>query len=174
MNSIDRARSDAILLISARLFCRGEAAGGKASAAVFSFFRLLCLVGLLCAGLSLPLAAKGRRAALGLDGNYTSALAAADRFLQAWQAQNQEDGLVLLSDAAKQHASEERIERFFEHGEAAAYEIDRGKMLKGGRYDFPVTLFGVEASEGKRMHPRSAHIVVGRTSKDEWAVDRLP
>ena len=47
----------------------------------------------------------------------------------------------MLTDAAKQHSSEERMEAFFSSGADAAYEIARGKKVKGGRYAFPVTLF---------------------------------
>ena len=75
------------------------------------------------------------------DRGYISALAAANRFLQAWQNQDHETGLLMLTDDAKQHSSEERMEAFFSSGADAAYEIARGKKMKAGRYAFPVTLF---------------------------------
>ena len=47
------------------------------------------------------------------DPGYASALAAANRFLQAWQNQDHEAGLLMLTDVAKQHSSEDRLEIFF-------------------------------------------------------------
>ena len=46
----------------------------------------------------------------------TSALAAANRFLQAWQNQDRETGLLMLTDDAKQASSEDRLEAFFSSG----------------------------------------------------------
>jgi hypothetical protein len=108
------------------------------------------------------------------DANYSAALAVADRFLQAWQAENQEDGLLLLSDAAKANISEEGLQAFFEHGAAAAYEIERGRTLKDGRYTFPVVLFEAASGAETAMRPHVARIIIARTGKHEWAVDRLP
>jgi len=107
------------------------------------------------------------------DANYASALAVANRFLQAWQTQNPEDGLLLLTDAAKSRVSEEQIQDFFEHGSSAAYEIARGRTLGSGRYSFPVVLFGV-AERGTSARPHFSHIVVIRATDNEWVVDRLP
>jgi hypothetical protein len=109
-----------------------------------------------------------------LDGNYNSALALADHFLQAWQTENQEDGLLLLSDSAKQHISEERLDAFFAHGTSVAYEIQRGRILKDGRYTFPVVLFGVASGARGATHPHIVQIIVAKTGKHEWAIDRLP
>lgn len=174
MNSINRARADPILtphLISlCPLPCSNSAAG------FLSFWpslRVLAAV-VLCVCFAVPLAAKGRRATSDLDGNYAAALATANRFLQAWQAQDQENGTLMLSDAAKQHVSEERLEEFFESGPSAAYEIERGKPLKGGRYSFPVTLFGLVSPGSIKTHPHFAQLVVARTGKNEWMIERLP
>ena len=108
------------------------------------------------------------------DREYVSALSAANRFLQAWQNQDHETGLLMLSDAAKQHSSEERMEAFFSSGTDAAYEIARGKKVKGGRYAFPVTLFPFHSGTTKSDRPQKSEIVVVRTGKEEWAIDRLP
>ncbi len=43
-----------------------------------------------------------------LDAGYVSALAAANRFLQAWQNQDHETGLIMLTDDAKEHSSADR------------------------------------------------------------------
>jgi hypothetical protein len=108
------------------------------------------------------------------DRGYISALAAANRFLQAWQNQDHETGLLMLTDTAKQHSSEERMETFFSSGTNAAYEIARGKKVKDGHYAFPVSLFPSHPGATKTDRPQKSEIVVVRAGKDEWAIDRLP
>jgi hypothetical protein len=101
-------------------------------------------------------------------------LAAANRFLQAWQNQDHETGLLMLTDAAKQNSSEDRLEAFFTSGHDAAYEIARGKKLKAGSYAFPVALFTPVAGMSDGVRPQRSQIVVVLAGKDEWAVDKLP
>ncbi len=108
------------------------------------------------------------------DPEYTPALAAANRFLQAWQNQDHESGLLMLTDVAKQNSSEERLEVFFSAGHDAAYEIARGKKLKAGRYAFPVALFTCPSDPNKPSRPQRSAIVVVRAGTDEWAIDKLP
>ena len=115
-----------------------------------------------------------RRSGRRLDLGYISALAAANRFLQAWQNQDHETGLLMLTDDAKQHSSEDRMESFFSSGTDAAYEIARGRKIKTGRYSFPVILFPFHSGTIKSDRPQKSEIVVVRTGKDEWAIDRLP
>ena len=80
----------------------------------------------------------------------------------------------MLTDEAKQHSSEDRLDSFFSSGAEAAYEIARGKRMKAGRYAFPVTLFPFHSSAAKSDRPQKSEIVVVQTGKDEWAIDRLP
>jgi hypothetical protein len=108
------------------------------------------------------------------DPGYASALAAANRFLQAWQNQDHETGLLMLTDTAKQGSTEDRLEVFFASGHDAAYEITRGKKLKAGCYAFPVALFTSVAAMGSSARPQRSQIVVVRAGKDEWAIDKLP
>src|SRR5579872_767806 len=75
-----------------------------------------------------------------VDRDYLPALAAADRFLHAWQVQDQEGGLLMLTDQAKKRSSEQRLDEFFSPGDLAAYQIGAGKKLKAGCYTFPVAL----------------------------------
>jgi hypothetical protein len=105
------------------------------------------------------------------DADYVSALAAADRFFHAWQDHDQETGLLLLSDTAKRHSSPERLESFFSATQPA-YEITRGKKIGGGRYNFAVALFESSGRGRARLH--YSEIVVVRTGKNDWAVDKLP
>ena len=109
------------------------------------------------------------------DGDYVSALAAANRFLHAWQTQDHEAGLLMLTNAAKRHTSEENLEVLFAGGPATqqAFEIRQGKKLKAGRYMFTVALFDIRRKQ-KWIQPRLCQIVVVRTVKDDWAIDKLP
>jgi hypothetical protein len=108
------------------------------------------------------------------DPGYASALAAANRFLQAWQNQDHETGLLMLTDTAKYNSSQDRLEIFFASGHDAAYEIARGKKLRAGCYAFPVALFASVAGMTNAARPQKSQIVVVRAGKDEWAIDKLP
>ena len=77
---------------------------------------------------------------------------------------------MMLTDAAREHASPEKLQEFFSPGSQAAYEIERGKKLNGGEYAFPVVLFGT--AQSSTAH--ACKLVLMRTGKDEWAVNRLP
>jgi hypothetical protein len=128
---------------------------------------------ILCVSLFLllsPLAAKTQPAA-GLDSGYVSALGAADRFLQAWQSGDVENGLVLLTTHAKEKATTDVVEKFFSNLGPSAYEIGRGKLLKHGRYEFPVVLVGTSKNHARR---RFSSIVIVDTGRNDWAVDTLP
>ena len=117
-----------------------------------------------------PLSAKTRPAPA-LDSGYVSALAGADRFLQAWQSGDVESGIVLLSGHAKGKVTTDGIEKFFSNSGPSAYEIGRGKLLKRGRYEFPVVLVSISKNHARR---KFSSIVIVDTGKNDWAVDKLP
>jgi hypothetical protein len=117
-----------------------------------------------------PLAAKTQPAG-GLDAGYVSALGAADRFLQAWQSGDAENGLALLTSHAKEKATTDVVGRFFSNPGPSAYEIGRGKLLKRGRYEFPVVLVGTSKNHSRR---RFSSILIVDTGRNDWAVDTLP
>ena len=77
----------------------------------------------------------------------------------------------MLTDSARQHASRERLQDFFSPGPDASFEINHGRRINTGEYAFPVVLFGT-ASDTSR--PRCSKIVVTRSGKDDWAVEKLP
>lgn len=106
-----------------------------------------------------------------LNGDYISALSTANRFLQAWQSHDQETGLLLLSDNAKRQTSPDSLEAFFS-GRQSAYEITRGRKLKGTRYCFSIVLF--DTADSGRPRPHYAELVVSRTGKEDWTIDNLP
>ena len=128
---------------------------------------------IVCLSLLLsPLAAK-TRSAPALDPGYVPALAAADHLLQAWQSGDVENGMVLLTSHAKETATTDVVERFFSNPGPAAYEIERGKLLRRGRYEFPVVL--VSGTSNKvHVRRRFSSIIVVNTGNNEWAVDKLP
>ena len=111
-----------------------------------------------------------RAARTSLDPAYGSALAAANRFLHAWQNQDHETGIVMLADTARQHASPEALQSFFSPGPDAAYEITHGQRLKTDEYAFPLVLFG--SSQSSR--PRYCKLIVLRAGKGDWSVEGLP
>jgi hypothetical protein len=105
-----------------------------------------------------------------IDPAYGSALAAANKFLHAWQTQDHETGIMMLTDAARQHASPEQLQEFFSSGAQAAFEIQRGRRRSAAEYVFPAVLFDGETSR----HPHVCRIVIVKAGKEDWAVDRLP
>jgi hypothetical protein len=120
----------------------------------------------------LPLPAKTRSSPAAEPG-YVSALGAADHFLQAWQSSDPENGMALLTSHAKQKVTTGVLENFFSTASPCAYEIGRGKLLKRGRYEFPVVLIQ-SSSRSLRFRRRSSSIVMIDTDKNDWAVDKLP
>jgi hypothetical protein len=81
--------------------------------------------------------------------------------------------MALLSTPARETATTDVIDKFFSNGGPAAYEIGRGKLLKRGRYEFPVVLVS-GASNDSRAHRRVSSLVMVDTGKNDWAVDKLP
>jgi hypothetical protein len=143
----------------------------------------LCIASCFLCQFSVPrsaLAASRTAAAksAGSGGDYASALATADRFLQAWQTGDIENGMVLLTSHAKEKVSREDLEAFFSASTPEAYEITRGKTLRRGRYEFPVMLLGCSfpAATTKTGHlqRRFSNIIVLRTGNNDWAIDKLP
>jgi hypothetical protein len=118
---------------------------------------------------SLPAVAEG--SSLSPDPDYRGALAVADRFLQVWQSSDAENGIALLTAHAKKNASKDKLDHFFAGGQSAAFEINHGKRLRRGRYEFPVVLV---TGGPKRLHRRFSTIVIVNTGGDDWAVDKLP
>jgi hypothetical protein len=123
---------------------------------------------------SSPLSAATRTAAAkspSSGAEYTRALASADRFLQAWQGEDIETGTVMLTSRAKDKINHDELERLFTNSAPAAYEIERGRLLQRGRYQFPIVLL---SSSPKKPQRCFASIVVLNTGHNDWAVDKLP
>lgn len=105
------------------------------------------------------------------DPLYGSALSAANRFLRAWQDEDQETGIMMLSDTARQGLSPDKLQRFFSPGPDAAYEIAHGKRVNSAAYEFPVVLFGAATAPSR---PRVCTVIVTRSGKSDWTIDKLP
>jgi hypothetical protein len=104
------------------------------------------------------------------------ALATADRFLHAWQTQDEEAGILLLTDRLKQRTSQDAVQEFFSSGAVTreSFEIGRGKKLGPNRYAFPVALFQKSPGHAhKWMRPQNSGLVVVKAGSD-WAIDQLP
>ena len=108
-----------------------------------------------------------------VDSDYISALATANHFLYTWQSQDEEGGIVMLTDAAKHHTSSDKLDSFFSHSETVSYQVQRGKKLAKGRYVFPVALFTATQGKNAHIHSYYSQIVILQTAGD-WAVDKLP
>ena len=111
-----------------------------------------------------------------VDRDYVNALSAADRFLHAWQTDDEEAGILMLTDRLKQRSNEETVHEFFSADPLrASYEIGHGRKLSSGHYEFPITLFQAPSQHGLRWtRPQSSAIIVVKAGKTEWAVDKLP
>jgi hypothetical protein len=108
-----------------------------------------------------------------VDPDYVYALATANHFLHAWQTQDQETAILLLSDRLKQRTSESSLDALLSSNvsKPQSFEIGRGKRLAPGRYQFPIALFQAKA---KWTHPQTAALVVVKNGNNDWAIDRLP
>jgi hypothetical protein len=106
-----------------------------------------------------------------LDSNYFSALVAADRFLQAWQSGDTETAISLLTERAKRGVNPGDLDKLFSASDPSAYEIDHGKRVKRGRYEFPVVMVNRTSN---KLHRKLSSIVIVNTSNNDWAVDKLP
>ena len=106
-----------------------------------------------------------------LDSDYVSALAAADHFLQAWQSGDAENGISLLTERAKKNENRDDLDKFFSAPGPSAFEIDRGKRAKHGRYEFPVVMV---SRDSNKLHRKFSSIVIVNTGNNDWAVDKLP
>ena len=112
-----------------------------------------------------------------MDSEYVLALGAANDFLRAWQTQDKEAGILLLTDRLKQRTSENALEIFFSctAGKSQSFEIARGRKVAPGRYRFPVSLFQKAASPGTRwLRPQASSLIVVKTGGSEWSIDKLP
>jgi hypothetical protein len=101
---------------------------------------------------------------------YVFALAAANKFLHAWQTDDLETGMVLLSDRIRHSQDPEKFEHFFSGSNDRAFEIGRAQSTRG-RYRFTVVLMTIA---GEKSHRRFSDMVVINSGKDDWVVDKLP
>jgi hypothetical protein len=138
--------------------------------------RMMWFVLLVLLTAAQPLPAKTKTAPA-LTSEYIAALGVANRFLDSWQTQDYEKGLLLLGVAAKHQMPEDRLQVYFSPHPPTerACEIGRGKKLKDGRYSFPLTLLETASGQDpKAIRPRASHVIVSKAGKDDWVIDKLP
>ena len=64
------------------------------------------------------------------------------------------------------------MDEFFSSSRFFAYEIDRGKLLRRGRYEFPVVL--VTPNRKTSAPTADSPALLWYTGHNDWAVDKLP
>jgi hypothetical protein len=89
--------------------------------------------------------------------------------LHAWQTGDLETGMVLISDQVRRSHNADALEQFFSGDADRAYEIGRGRG-QPGRYCFPVVLI----TQAGGLHRRFSEMMLVRTSRNDWAIDKLP
>jgi hypothetical protein len=155
------------------LYAFSSAARTRLTRSKVATVALLAVLVLLVAA---PAAARGTKkhtpgpAQVPSDAGYVAALAIANRFLYAWQMGDLETGMVLLSDQIRHAQNPEKLENLFTATTNRSYEIGRGSG-NHSRYSFPVVLIRLSGSSVRR---RNSQIVVIRTGKNDWVVDKLP
>jgi hypothetical protein len=120
-----------------------------------------------------PVSAKKHKApAQPTDSNYIAGLGMANRFLAAWQSDDQAAAMPLITTRAKEQSTEEGVDRLFSGSSNRAFEITRGHPLPEGRYQFSIVLLQTDDSGHTRR--RFAELIITKTGKNDWAVDKLP
>ena len=123
--------------------------------------------------LVLPLSARNQPKSPSVDADYVSALATANKFLQAWQSHDKETAALLLSDHARGHTSADALSSFFSTRSEQAYELFPGRKLAPGRYEFPIALYSAP-EPNHWTHPRTSTLRLIHAPNSDWIVDNLP
>jgi hypothetical protein len=115
--------------------------------------------------------------------DYVAALRAANTFLTAWAARDQEGGLRSVSARVRRLHPEAELRMYFSglsNPHHAGFEIHRGRRVSAGRYAFPIRLFEFYTGEkrGAPLPPLTLLTVVRvqpatRNADAVWAVDAL-
>jgi hypothetical protein len=120
-----------------------------------------------------PVSAKKHKApAQPTDSNYIAGLGIANRFLAAWQSNDQAAAMPLITTRAKEQSTEEGVDQLFSGSSNRGFEITRGHPLGQGRYQFSVVL--LQADDSGHARRRFAELIITKTGKNDWAVDKLP
>ena len=133
-----------------------------------------CLIAIALAFFASPVAwAKKHKATTQpTDSNYIAALATANRFLAAWQENDQAAGMPWITNRAKQQSTEEGVDKLFSGSSTRAFEISRGRLMRQGRYQFSIVLLQNDGSGHTRR--RFTELIITNTGNNDWAVDKLP
>jgi hypothetical protein len=107
------------------------------------------------------------------DAGYAEALVTVNHFLQAWQSGDVGNGAALLTSHSKENTTTDVLEVFFAGSAISAYEIGRGKLIRHGRYEFPIVFVSTDEKHS-HVRRRFSSVVVVDTGHNDWAVDKLP
>ena len=112
------------------------------------------------------------------DLDYVAALAAANRFCQAWQAGNFSEGRKLLTRRLTRQHPDNRLRDAIAgplNPRHSAYEVSDGKKLGPGRIEFQVRLFfGYGGDIEDRIETGLERMVLAREDDGRWRVDEFP
>src|SRR5271168_2010331 len=93
-----------------------------------------CLTTILCALAATPVVwakkHQDKTQTQAADSNYLAGLATANRFLAAWQANDQAAAMPLITNRAKQQSTEEGVDKLFSGSQTRAFEIAHGRALR--------------------------------------------
>lgn len=150
---------------------------GKMKIPSRQFFRAfrwgcLCAITFTLSTSTLAWAKKHKTPAQPSDSNYIAGLATANRFLEAWQGNDQAAAMPLITNRAKQQATEDGVDLLFSGPTTRAFEIAHGRALRAGRYQFSVVM--LQADDSGHTRRRIGDLIVTNTGKNDWAVDKLP
>jgi hypothetical protein len=121
---------------------------------------------------TLASAKKHKAPAQPTDSNYVACLSIANRFLAAWQSNDQAAAMPLITTRAKEQSTEEGVDQIFSGSSDRAFEIARGHLLRPGRYQFSIVL--LQADDSGHTRRRFAELIIITTGKNDCAVDKLP
>jgi len=103
--------------------------------------------------------------------DYMLALKTADLFLTAWISGEWDVAQSMLNVRLSEPDGE--FESFMVSACPCAYEVNHGKKLRPGTYEFPVVLFRPPAGNSRIAVQHSA-IVVSRGREDRWVIEKIP
>ncbi len=112
------------------------------------------------------------------DATYTAALAAADRFCEAWRRGEVDTARAMLHPRLVKNHPERHIRSVLGAGgnpRHAAYELADGSRLSGGRYSFRVRLFyAYSGQSADRLEAPPGEIVLTEDDTGTWQVEQFP
>ncbi len=142
-----------------------------------SLLRVLILMFILC--VSAGVAATRAADAPNVPSNdYLNALQAADSFASAWAHRDSAGGAKTVTGAVRAKAGASALAIYFSGTSSPqhwAYEIGTGKLVRSGRYQFPVRFYSYLSAGGGFVQSTGAvQLTVEKATAGSWLVAALP